>query len=69
MPVSRDVSGLDLVWAPQLFYTHFYNHVHRLRPEKLLYVGLSRSSNGFFKVLLDPGGGLTSTTATRRFQK
>jgi hypothetical protein len=32
-----------------VFYTCFYNHAHRLRLEKLLYLELSRSSNGFFK--------------------
>jgi hypothetical protein len=41
------VSDLDLVWAPQLFYTRFYNHAHRPRLEKLLYLELSRRSNGF----------------------
>jgi hypothetical protein len=32
---------------------------------------LSRSSSGYFKALLDPGGGFTSETETaaRRFQK
>ena len=34
---------------------------------KLLYIELSRSSNGYFKPLLDPGGGFTSETAARRF--
>jgi hypothetical protein len=29
-------SGLDRVSTPQLFYTHFYNHAHHLRLEKLL---------------------------------
>ena len=43
-------------FAPGVFYTYFYNHAHRLRLEKLLYVELSRSSNGFFKPLLDSGG-------------
>jgi hypothetical protein len=43
----RYVSDLDGVWAPQLFYTHLYSHAHRLRLEKLLYLELSRSSNGF----------------------
>jgi hypothetical protein len=52
-----------------IFCTHSYNHTHRLRLEKLLCLGLSRSPNGFLKVLLDPGGGLTSETAARRFQK
>jgi hypothetical protein len=42
------VSDLDQVLTPQLFYTYFYNHAHRLRLEKPLYLGLSRSSNGFF---------------------
>jgi hypothetical protein len=41
---------------PEVFYTCFYNHAHRLRLEKLLYIELSRSSNGCFKPLLDPGG-------------
>ena len=57
------ISGLDLDSPPQLFYTYFYNHARRLRLEKLLCLGLSRSPNGFLKVLLDPGGGLTSETA------
>jgi hypothetical protein len=63
------VSGLDLVWASQLFYTYFYNHAHRLRHEKLLHLEPSRSSNGFFKPLLGPDDGFTSETAERRFQK
>jgi hypothetical protein len=68
------ISGFDQVWPPQLFYTYtyFYNHAHahRLRLEKLLHLELSssRSSNGFFKPLLDPDGGFTSETAERRFQ-
>jgi hypothetical protein len=63
------VSGFDQVPTPQLFYTCFYNHAHRLRREKLLYIELSRSSNGFFKPLLDPDDGFTSETAEQRFQK
>ena len=55
--------------TPGVFYTYFYNHAHRLRLEKLLYLELSRSSNGFLKPLLDPGGGFTYETAARRFQK
>jgi hypothetical protein len=51
-----------------VFYTYFYNHAHRLGLEKLLYIELSRSSNGYFKPLLDPGGGFISETAVRRFQ-
>jgi hypothetical protein len=31
--------------------------------KKLLYLELSRSSNGYFKPLLDPGGGFRSETA------
>jgi hypothetical protein len=60
------VSGLHQVWAPQLFYTYFYNHAHRPRLEKLLYLELFRSSNGFFKPLLDPDDGFTSKTAERQ---
>ena len=30
------ISGLDQVSTPQLFYTYFCNHAHRLRLEKLL---------------------------------
>jgi hypothetical protein len=46
-------SDVDPFSTPQLFYTYFYNHAHRLRLEKLLCIELSRSSNGFFKPLLD----------------
>jgi hypothetical protein len=63
------ISGLDGVWTPQLFHANFYNHAHRLRLEKLLYLELSRRSNGFFKPLLDPDGGFNSETAERRFRK
>ena len=53
-------------------FLYFYNHARRLRLKKLLYleVGLSRSSNGFFKPLLGPGGGFApeTETATRRFK-
>jgi hypothetical protein len=52
-----NTSGLGSFSTPQLFYTCFYNHARRLRLEKLLYIGLSRSANGFFKPLLDPGDG------------
>ena len=52
-----------------IFYTYFYNHARRLRLEKLFYVELSRSYNGNFKPLLDPGGVFTSETTARRFQK
>jgi hypothetical protein len=30
------ISDIEQVWAPQLFYTYFYNHAYRLRLEKLL---------------------------------
>ena len=65
----KDVSPPLSSWTPGVFYTYFYNHARRLRLEKLLCLGLSRSSNGFFKPLLDPGGGFTSETAARWFQK
>jgi hypothetical protein len=66
----RHISDIDKVCTPQLFYTYFYNHAHRLRLEKLSYLELSRSSNGFLKPLLDPDGGFTSETAvTQRFRK
>ena len=55
-------------WAPGVFCIYFYEHAHRLRLEKVLYLGLSRSPNGFLKPLLNPGGGFTSETAARRFQ-
>jgi hypothetical protein len=61
------VSDLGPFSTPQLFYTYFYNQAHRLRLEKLLYLELSRSSNGFFKPLLDQDDGFTSETAERRF--
>jgi hypothetical protein len=53
-----------------VFYTRFYNHAHCLRLEKLLYIELSRSPSGYFKPLLDPGGGFRSETAlTKPFRK
>jgi hypothetical protein len=57
---AQHISGLDLVWAPRLFYTY--------RLEKLLCLELSRSPNGFLKPLLNPDDGFTSETAERRFQ-
>jgi hypothetical protein len=55
---------------PGVFYAYFYNHAHRPRLEKLLYlVELSRSSNGYLKPLLGPGDGFTSETVARQFQK
>jgi hypothetical protein len=56
-------SDLDQVWAPQVFCICFYNHARRLRLEKLLYIELSTSPNGFFKPILDPGDHFRSETA------
>jgi hypothetical protein len=69
--VASQSTGFNSSWAPGVFYTYFYNHAHRPRLEKLLYIELysSRSSNGYFKPLLDPGGSFNSETAARRFQK
>ena len=61
----------------QLFWPYFYlgretwpcDHAHRLRLEKLLCLELSRSFNGHFKPLLNPGGSSTSENTTRQFQK
>jgi hypothetical protein len=63
------ISELYSSWTPVVFYTCFYNHAHRPRLENLLCTKLPRSSSGYFKPLLDPGGGFTSKTAARRFQK
>jgi hypothetical protein len=63
------VSDSDPRPTPKLFYTYFYNRAHRPRLEKLLYLELSRSSNGFFKPLLDPDGRFASETAARRFRR
>jgi hypothetical protein len=32
----NNISGLDSFPTPQVFYTNFCNHAHRLRLEKLL---------------------------------
>jgi hypothetical protein len=58
---GRRATGTQHQWLridfdSQLFYTYFHNHVRLLRLEKLLYIELSRSPNGFFKPLLDPYG-------------
>ena len=63
------VSELNSSLTPGVFYTYFYNRAHRPRLEKILYIELFRSSSGYFKPLLDPGGGFASETAVRRFQK
>jgi hypothetical protein len=52
--------------TPGVFYTYFYNHARRLHLERLLYPELSRSPNGFFKALLDLGGGFRSKTAVTK---
>jgi hypothetical protein len=39
--------------APGVFCTCLYNHARRLRLEKLLYLEISRSPNGFFNPLLE----------------
>ena len=42
--------------GPRGIFIHissFYNHVHRLRLKKILYLELSRSFHGFLKALLD----------------
>ena len=46
-----------------LYIVYLYNQARRLRLEKLLYIGLSRSPSGLFKPLLDPGGRFKSETA------
>ena len=64
-----NISHFDSSWTPGVFYTNFYYQARRLRLEKLLHLKLSRSFNGFVKVLLDPGGGFATENAARRFQK
>jgi hypothetical protein len=41
-------SPLDLSGLLGAFYTYFYNHAHRPRLEKLLYIELSRSFQRIF---------------------
>jgi hypothetical protein len=47
--------------TPEAFYKYFYDHARRLRLEKLLLLCLELYTievpTGFFKPLLDPGGG------------
>jgi hypothetical protein len=49
-PVSTQltvhISGLDPFRTPGVFCTYFYNHAHRIRLEKLVYLEPSRSPNG-----------------------
>jgi hypothetical protein len=57
-------------YHPAILHTFLYgNHARRLRLKKLLYIEISRSPNGFFEPVLDPGGGLNFETAERRLQK
>ena len=68
------VSGVLSRLVPGEFRTYLYNHAHRLRLEKLLYLELSRSPNGFLNhfwiqvavLLLKPphGGFRIETTVT-----
>jgi hypothetical protein len=41
MDAVKHASDLDHISTPQLFYTYFYNHAHRLRLEKRLCIELS----------------------------
>jgi hypothetical protein len=41
--VFRCVSDIDQVCTPQLFCTYFYNHAHRLRLEKRIFLTASES--------------------------
>ena len=48
---------------PLVFYIYRYNHARRLSlQKKLLYLGPSRSSIGYFKPLLGPSGRFASET-------
>jgi hypothetical protein len=69
--IPSNFSGVNSSSTPGVYYTYFYNHARRLRLEKkLLYIELSRSSNRYFKPLLDPGGGFRSETGvTKPFRK
>jgi hypothetical protein len=64
-----DASDVNSSSTPGAFCTYFYNHAHCPRLGELLYIELSKSFNGYFKPLLNPGGDFTSETAARRFQK
>jgi hypothetical protein len=44
----KHISPCDSRDAPEVFYTYFHKHAHRLRLEKLLYLELPRSPSGFF---------------------
>jgi hypothetical protein len=63
------VSDSDRRSTPPAILHSFYNHAHHLRLEIFLYLGLSWSSNGFFKAFLDSGGRFASKYAAWRFQK
>ena len=55
---ALNISAFYSSWPLGAFRTCFYNHAHRTRLEKLLYIELP-----------DPDGGFTSETAGRRFRK
>jgi hypothetical protein len=65
-PVTVKYNRYKFQWrlfefAPGVFYTYFYDNARRFRLEKLLLIyiiELSRSFNGYFKPLLDPGSPL-----------
>ena len=54
-PGSAHTSGFFSSYALGVSHKCFYNHAHRLRLKKLLYLELSRRSNGYFKPLLNSG--------------
>jgi hypothetical protein len=51
-----------------IYILYIYIYIERER-EGAFYIIYHRSPNGYFKPLLDPGGGFTSKTAVRWFQK
>ena len=66
--IATYISPFHSRGTPGVFYTYFYNHARRFRLEKLLYLELSRSSNGYFKPLLDPGGRYETVSEVKRLQ-
>jgi hypothetical protein len=54
---------------PPGYFTHISITTPIASALKNYYIELSRNSSGYFKPLLDPGGGFTSETAARRLQK
>jgi hypothetical protein len=71
---GNDASGLEQFSTPQVLYTYFYNHTHRLRFEKTIIQHLeffaveAPTANGHHKPLLDPGGE-TAVTLHSRFSE